>query len=98
MSHRRRCRLPSLPFNSASRRFIESRREGGRRGGAIEFKTPSLREIVTRWVDGRSLLREWSSRGMDNGCPPMPVAAGDTLRDWRADTVHASMSIVPEAE
>lgn len=66
----------------------------------MDPKTPSFRAMVTMVVDGRSAPREceWSSRGMDSGCPPVPVAAGDTLKDWRADTVHASMSIVPEAE
>lgn len=63
----------------------------------MDVKTPSLRAIVTRVVE-RSELREWSSRGMDRGCPPVPVAAGDTLKDWRADKVHASISMVPEAE
>lgn len=66
----------------------------------MEPNTPSFKAMVTLVVDGRSAAREceWSSRGMDSGCPPVPVAAGDTLKDWRADTVHASMSIVPETE
>lgn len=66
----------------------------------MDVNTPSLTAIVTL-ADGRSAGAppcEWSSRGMDSGWPPVPVAAGDTLRDWRADTVHASMSMVPEAE
>lgn len=39
-----------------------------------------------------------ASSGMARGVPPVPRESGDTLSDWRAEMVHASMSIVPEAE
>lgn len=36
-----------------------------------------------------------SSRGMVSGVP-VPRAAGDTDRDWRAEIVQVSMSITPD--
>lgn len=38
------------------------------------------------------------SMGMDSGVPPVPRATGETLRASRAETVHASMSMVEAAE
>lgn len=59
----------------------------------------SLRAIVTLAVEGTLALWPWlSSRGMPRGVPPMPRESGDTLSDSSAEIVHASMSMVPEAE
>lgn len=95
MSHRRLCRLPSLPLSSASRRRMESRRDGGLRGGVMPTSAAwaSLRAIVTPLAPGWL----WLSSGMARGVPPVPRESGETLSDSRAEMVHASMSMVPEA-
>ena len=84
-SHLRRCRLPSLPFSSASLLFMLSLLLGGRRGASTGFSSPSLSKVTLRFLAS-------SSRGMVRGVP-VPRATGEMLRDCRADTVQASMSM-----
>lgn len=101
-SHRRLCRLPSLPFNSASRRAMLSRREGGRegglRGGVTSSSkltvrvTPSAVSVCAKVAVFAGFERTYSSMGIVKG-DPTPRAAGETLSDCRADIVHASISI-----
>lgn len=100
MSHRRLCRLPSFPLSSASRLRMESRRDGGLRGGAMPAPTAwaSPRAMVTPLAVAAAGRAWWSSSGMARGVPPVPRESGETLSDSRAEMVHASMSMVPEAE
>lgn len=95
-SQRRRCRLPSLPFNSAVLRRELSRRDGGLRSGA---NGPSSASSPSS--SGRDLGRgerlflggAWAaSSGMVSCAPVVPVVPGETDNEARAATVQASMS------
>src|SRR3569833_34009 len=95
-SHRRRARLPSFPFSSASLLRWLSRREGGRRGVASSSSPSPSVTAPPRAM--RARRRAASSSGMESGVPPVPRATGDTLRAERVESVHASMSMVEAAE
>ena len=107
-SHRRRCRLPSLPLSSISRLRMLSRREGGRRGGVMLAPKASSSPNATAprsFISAGALAlplplplagdAAWSppSRGIERAAP-VPRATGAMLSDSRAATVHASISTV----
>jgi hypothetical protein len=82
-----------LPFRRASLCFWLSRAEGGRRRVVIRAASFEDATIVTCWRLAERLegvVR--TSRGIDRGLP-MPRAMGETLSDWSAEMVQASMSM-----
>lgn len=81
-SHRRRCRLPSLPFRTASLRFILSRADGGLRGATTVTWTSSVAVVIVTCCRLAERLEGVgsASRGIDRGLP-VPRAMGETLSD-----------------
>lgn len=77
----------------ASLRFWLSRVEGGRRRGVTRAASAEEVTIVTCWrlierLEGVAR----ASRGIVRG-DPVPRAMGETLSDWSAEMVQASMSM-----
>jgi len=81
-SHRCRRRLPSLPFNKASRRLRLSRRRGSRRRKLTVGGRASAPAILTR---GDGVAGGSSSRGIEM----------DTVAPWRPD--RDGVDAVPSA-
>ncbi|KLU82268.1 hypothetical protein MAPG_01342 [Magnaporthiopsis poae ATCC 64411] len=95
LSYRWRLRCENSPLSSASRVRMLSRREPGRRGGAM-LARPGSKEIRTAAGLGTRTGSgpgpdQLASRGMASDWP-VPWAWGETLSACRAATVQDSIS------